>query len=327
MIRPQIHMANFENLLINCIFRTLLNRGYANESRNKKLGGDEILKISNKNLVAKTEENYEEFEHRKYVEIKPLDYREEILKCQIDDMEREKWEMFIKLKNDRPDLNLTYSDISRSSSESEDENSEPRKKYKYEEVDENYDLKKVVQVKYDVLEDKHRYGEVLNMRSHILDKEEKELLAQEELLADSTDEDETGNGTVGGAGARATSGFPVSDDTRHKNSKSVDTWPPALEMTKLVTESGGNSTSMKMASFGLEETTSVLRFRAGLNELRMRQEEKTKMMDSTKTPTNFKKYGENNTEIQCKICGDKYTFNHMEHICYICIVNRTCDQL
>lgn len=40
-------------------------------------------------------------------------------------------------------------------------------------------------------------------------------------------------------------------------------------------------------------------------------EEQTTTDASAKTPTDFGKYGEN-TEVQCKLCGDKYPYTHME---------------
>ena len=82
-------------------YRTLLNRGYANESRNKKLSGDEILRISNRTLEVRTEVNYEESDHLKYVENKLLHHREQNSKRQHDEMKRKAKEMLEELKIER----------------------------------------------------------------------------------------------------------------------------------------------------------------------------------------------------------------------------------
>ena len=82
-------------------YRTLLNRGYANESRNKKLSGDEILRISNRTLEVGTEDYYEESDHVKYVQNKLLGHHEQSLKREVDEMQRKADEMLAELKNDR----------------------------------------------------------------------------------------------------------------------------------------------------------------------------------------------------------------------------------
>ena len=83
-----------KNLLVlyvpNCILlsRTLLNRGYANESRNKKLSGDEKTELENRALEAETAATLEEFDHVQFVEVKSLDKREQKLKREIEDLKR-----------------------------------------------------------------------------------------------------------------------------------------------------------------------------------------------------------------------------------------------
>ena len=150
----------------------MLNRGYANESRNKKLSGDERLKLENSTLEAQTEATLEELDHVQFVEFKSLDHREQKLNQEIEEM-LSAW----------PDLSI--SDLSDISS---DENSgQPFKKYRYEEIadykDLNHETKKMKQLKHQEKEEDILTQEVLKSRTHFLDEEEAELLAQSEILA------------------------------------------------------------------------------------------------------------------------------------------------
>ena len=245
----------------------MLNRGYANESRNKKLSGDERLKLENSTLEAQTEATLEELDHVQFVEFKSLDHREQKLKREIEEM-----------KSARPDL--SFSDLSDISS---DENSgQPFKKYRYEEIadykDLNHETKKMKQLKHQEKEEDILTQEVLKSRTHFLDEEEAELLAQSEILAHLEKH---------------------SDENIDKNH---DDQNSEVQYTTSTTESGNRMAAAKM-NFGLQEGTAVvgpsaLNFKARLNEFRkcrrelpldqwLKMKQESEILDNKKKSSNW----------------------------------------
>ena len=246
----------------------MLNRGYANESRNKKLSGDERTILENSTLEAQTEATLEELDHVQFVEFKSLDHREQKLKREIEEM-----------KSARPDL--SFSDLSDISS---DENSrEPFKKYRYQEEavykDHNHELTKHIdQFKHQKLEADNKCREVYISRTHNLDEEKAELLAQSEILAHLEKN---------------------SDENIDKNH---DDQNSEVQYTTSTTESGNRMAAAKM-NFGLQEGTavvgpSVLLFKAGLNEFRksrrelsldqwLKMKQESEMLDDKKKSSNW----------------------------------------